>query len=195
VPASGKLLSYLLRHHPEAMGLPMDARGWVAIDALLDALSRHGHVTSRDELAAVVASDDKGRFSLEDGRIRARQGHSVPVELDLVALPPPPRLFHGTVARAWVTIRREGLKRGARHHVHLSSDRETAAKVGARRARPVVLSIDAGSMHAAGHTFFRSENGVWLVEHVPVAFLSEQPDAPAASPQDAKRGRPGWRRD
>ena len=128
---------------------------------------------TRAELEAIVATSDKQRFALSsDGtRIRANQGHSVEVDLALAPATPPERLYHGTVERALGGIRAHGLVRGARHHVHLSADLATATKVGARRGRPVVLVVRAAEMAAAGYAFFRSDNGVWLVEHVPVEFL------------------------
>ena len=126
-----------------------------------------------EELVELVASSDKQRFALSpDGtRIRANQGHSVEVDLQLAAAEPPAILYHGTVLGALPGIRERGLVRGARHHVHLSADLETATKVGARRGKPVILTIRADAMAGEGHVFYRSENGVWLVEHVPPRFV------------------------
>ena len=120
----------------------------------------------------VVATNDKKRFSFSpDGRlIRANQGHSVEVDLGLVPVEPPELLYHGTVERFLDSIRERAL-RGNRHHVHLSADRETAARVGQRRGRPVVLVVEAGRMHNDGQVFYRSENGVWLTEAVPPTYL------------------------
>lgn len=175
---TSRFLSLVLRHKPGVVGLALDAQGWVGVDGLLAALARHGRPLSRAELEAVVAGNDKRRFTFDPAgeRIRANQGHSVAVELDLAALPPPAVLFHGTVARSVGSIRRGGLVKGQRQHVHLSADAETAEKVGARRGRPVVLTVDAGGMHAAGFRFFRSANGVWLTDQVPPVYL----DFPAA---------------
>lgn len=108
---------------------------------------------------------------MENDRIRASQGHTVPVDLGLPPAEPPAYLYHGTVGHALESIRNEGLRPMDRTHVHLSPDRETATKVGARRGRPVVLPVDAGAMHRAGHTFHVSANGVWLTASVPPAFL------------------------
>lgn len=114
---------------------------------------------------------DKQRFSLRGDHIRANQGHSVPVDLQLQPASPPARLYHGTHAGALPDIREGGLRSMNRHHVHLSPDPDTARRVGARRGSPVVLTILAGEMHTAGHLFFVSENGVWLVDTVPPAFI------------------------
>lgn len=170
---ASKFLSLLLRHEPERIGITLDEGGWTDVDDLLDALHAHGVELTRAELDQIVASSDKQRFALSaDGtRIRANQGHSVQVELGLPSLTPPDVLYHGTVDVALPGIRAQGLLKGQRHHVHLSADIETAKKVGGRRGKPVVLAIKAKEMAAAGHSFLRSENGVWLVDHVPVAYL------------------------
>lgn len=168
-----KYLSLHLRHAPERIGVTLEPGGWVAIDRLLDAARRHGFAIRRDELEEVVARNDKQRFAIDAAtdRIRAQQGHSVAVDLDLEPRDPPPTLYHGTVERALAAIRRDGLLKMRRHHVHLSPDVETATRVGARRGTPVILAIDSGAMAAAGFRFFRSGNGVWLVDRVPPEFL------------------------
>jgi len=166
-----KYLSKHLRHQPERIGITLDAQGWVAIDELLHAMARRGLPLTRAELDHVVATNDKRRFAIEGGRIRASQGHTVPVDLGLPPSEPPAYLYHGTVNRVLDAIRNEGLRPMNRTHVHLSADRETATRVGARRGRPVVLSVDAAAMHRAGHTFHVSANGVWLTDAVPPEFL------------------------
>ncbi|MFF9346526.1 RNA 2'-phosphotransferase [Streptomyces sp. NPDC014734] len=166
-----KYLSKHLRHQPERLGIALDAHGWVPIDELLRAMARNNVPLTRAELDHVVATNDKQRFAVEGGRIRASQGHTVPVDLGLPPSDPPAYLYHGTVGHALDAIRREGLRPMNRTHVHLSADRETATRVGARRGRPVVLSVDAAAMHRAGHTFCVSANGVWLTAAVPPAFL------------------------
>ncbi|PNE36409.1 RNA 2'-phosphotransferase [Streptomyces noursei] len=166
-----KYLAKHLRHEPERIGIVLDAQGWASVAALLDAAERHGFPFSRAELEAVVADNDKQRYTLENGRIRANQGHSVRVDLGLPPAVPPGFLFHGTVARSVAAIREEGLRPMSRLAVHLSPDRETASRVGARRGKPVVLTVDAGAMHRAGHVFRVSANGVWLTGHVPPEFL------------------------
>ena len=169
--AGSKLLSLVLRHRPELVGVDLDAGGWVDVDVLLAGLAAHGRPMTRAQLERVVTSDDKQRFLLRDGRIRASQGHSVPVDLGLEPVPPPDVLFHGTPERNVDSVLREGLHRGSRHHVHLSPDVTTATRVGARRGRPRVLEVDALAMARDGAVFLRSENGVWLVDAVPPRYL------------------------
>ncbi|SOE12392.1 putative RNA 2'-phosphotransferase [Streptomyces sp. 2323.1] len=166
-----KYLAKHLRHAPERIGITLDAQGWVPVDALMTAAAQHGFRFSRAELEQVVAGNDKQRYAIEGDRIRANQGHSVRIELDLAPAVPPDRLFHGTVGRRLAAIRAEGLRPMSRHAVHLSPDRETATRVGARRGRPVVLTVDAAAMHRAGHVFQVSANGVWLTDRVPAAYL------------------------
>lgn len=178
--AISKFLSFVLRHQPEAIGVQLDAHGWVEIERLLEQCRAHGRALSRAELEEVVATNAKRRFAIsEDGaRLRASQGHSTAVDLDYEPAAPPEILFHGTVASSLDAIRARGLDRMRRHHVHLSPDVETARAVGARRGRPVVLRVRAGAMHRDGHTFFLSANGVWLTDAVPPSYLElgESPD-------------------
>ncbi len=171
--ATSRYLSYVLRHHPEAIGLTLDPAGWVPIDTLLAALVAHGRPLDRAGLDHLVATSDKKRYEVHNGLIRAAQGHSVDVDLGLPPSEPPAVLFHGTVARNLAAIRAEGLIRGQRRFVHLSPDEDTATVVGARRGRPVILRVDAAGMHADGVVFFRAANGVWLTEHVPPRWLTE----------------------
>lgn len=166
-----KYLSKHLRHQPERIGLTLDEAGWVEIDTLIAACAAHGFRFDREELDHVVVTNDKRRFAIDGTRIRASQGHSIEVDLGLPPATPPPYLFHGTVVRNLDAIRAEGLRPMDRHAVHLSADRETATRVGARRGRPVVLSVDAGGMHKDGQVFRVSENGVWLTDAVPVRYL------------------------
>lgn len=170
---TSKFLSRVLRHAPESVGLALDEAGWVDVQALLGAARRAGVALDRATLHRVVAENDKQRFALSaDGtRIRASQGHSVRVELGLEPTEPPEVLFHGTAERSVDSIRAEGLRPGRRTHVHLSADEATAVAVGGRHGRPVVLRVHAGRMHAAGHAFYRSDNGVWLTDAVPAAYL------------------------
>ncbi|MGA5450145.1 RNA 2'-phosphotransferase [Streptomyces umbrinus] len=166
-----KYLSKHLRHQPERIGLMLDEGGWVEIETLMAAAEAHGFRFTRDELDHVVANNDKRRFAIEGSRIRASQGHSVEVDLGLAAATPPAYLYHGTVGRSLDAIRAEGLRPMNRHDVHLSPDRETATRVGARRGQPVVLSVDAAAMHRDGHEFRVSANGVWLTAAVPARYL------------------------
>jgi putative RNA 2'-phosphotransferase len=169
-----KFLSLVLRHEPGKIGLSLDEAGWVEIDALLAPCERHGVALTRERLGQIVAGSDKQRFAFDatGRRIRASQGHSVPVDLGYDPVTPPTELFHGTVAKFVAAIRAEGLRKGARHHVHLSDDEATAGKVGQRRGAPVVLVVDAAAMHCAGYVFFRSANGVWLTDAVPSQFIT-----------------------
>ncbi|MBC8078274.1 MAG: RNA 2'-phosphotransferase [Chloroflexales bacterium] len=169
-----KYLSKHLRHDPERIGLVLEAGGWVGVDALLDACARARFPISRAELDEVVARNSKQRFSFDPSgeRIRANQGHSVAVDLQLEPQQPPEVLYHGTGERAVATILREGLQKMSRHHVHLSPDTATAHAVGARHGRPLVFEVAAGAMHRAGHAFYQSDNGVWLTDAVPPEFLN-----------------------
>jgi putative RNA 2'-phosphotransferase len=171
---ASKFMSLVLRHEPEKIGLQLDAQGWADVDDLLQRMADHGVVLDRQSLQTVVETNDKQRFALSDDglRIRASQGHSIKVDLGLEALQPPAWLYHGTVARFVGAIREQGLRPGERQHVHLSLDRQTAQQVGARRGAPVILSVDAGRMHADGHVFHRSANGVWLTTHVPPRYIA-----------------------
>ncbi|MCD0443221.1 RNA 2'-phosphotransferase [Glycomyces sp. A-F 0318] len=162
-----KYLSRHLRHEPGRIGITLDEQGWVEVDVLLKALADRNFRVSPEELEEVVERNDKQRFAMRDGRIRANQGHTVEVDLGLEPAEPPPVLFHGTTGAYLEGIRTEGLKAMDRHAVHLSPDRETAVKVGSRRGKPVVLVVDAARMSREGHVFHRSENGVWLTGHVP----------------------------
>ncbi|ATW49435.1 RNA 2'-phosphotransferase [Streptomyces peucetius] len=166
-----KYLSKHLRHQPDRIGITLDENGWVEIDELMRAAAEHGFRFTRAELDHVVAVNDKRRFTIEGSRIRANQGHTVDVDLGLPPAQPPEYLYHGTVASSLDAIRAEGLRPMARHDVHLSPDRETATRVGARRGRPVVLSVHAGAMHRAGLVFRVSANGVWLTASVPREFI------------------------
>jgi len=171
-----KFLSYVLRHEPQAIGIQLDSQGWVDINTLIEGAAGHGRTLLRDEVLAVVASNDKQRFAVSaDGcRIRANQGHSTrSVAIEHVRKEPPARLYHGTASRFLDSIRRDGLIAGSRHHVHLSQQRQTAIEVGRRYGSPVVLEVDAAKMHEQGFSFFQADNGVWLTERVPVAFLLE----------------------
>lgn len=168
-----KALSYWLRHKPEAAGLRLDQSGWAPVDAVMAALSRAGLTDRLEDLLRTVAENDKNRFelSLDERSIRARQGHSLAIDLEWPVADPPEYLFHGTVERFLEPIFAEGLKPMARHHVHLSPDVATAAKVGARRGDAVILKVAARRMSADGHVFFLSSNQVWLTDAVPRHYL------------------------
>jgi putative RNA 2'-phosphotransferase len=166
---SSKFLSLVLRHAPETIGLRLDAEGWANVHELLELANAAGHPLSEEVLRQVVAHNDKRRFALSaDGtRIRASQGHSIVVDLGLVASVPPALLYHGTARANVDSILELGLVRGSRNHVHLSLDVATAKRVGQRHGSPVVFEVDARGLHQRGSEFYLSENGVWLTDHVP----------------------------
>ena len=168
-----KFLSFVLRHQPDAAGIELDASGWAKVKDLLAGCEKARRGMTRDELESLVATNAKKRFEFSsDGNfIRASQGHSVEVDLQYEPMAPPDVLYHGTATRFLDPIRAEGLRKMNRHHVHLSATTKPALEVGARYGKPVLLTIRAAAMHEAGHAFFRSTNGVWLVEHVPAEFI------------------------
>ncbi len=170
-----KFLSFVLRHQPQAIGLALDESGWADVGELIDKAAKAGKRYTPELIAEIVATSDKKRFTLsEDGtRIRAAQGHSVDVDLGLTPVVPPPLLYHGTATRFLESIRAQGLRPGSRQQVHLSGDVETARKVGMRHGSPAVLVIQAVRMHDAGFAFYRADNGVWLTDHVPHAYIEE----------------------
>jgi putative RNA 2'-phosphotransferase len=170
-----KYLSKHLRHEPQRIGLKLAPGGWVSVDELLAACKNHSLPINPAELKEVVDNNDKKRFSFDEtgSLIRANQGHSVEVDLQLEAVVPPDVLYHGTGHGAVEAILREGLRKMSRHHVHLSTDITTAKKVGTRHGRPVVFTVDAAAMHEEGYTFYCSENGVWLVDNVPPEYLQQ----------------------
>lgn len=168
-----KTLSYWLRHRPDEARLTLDAQGWASVDDVLAALGAARLPGDIDALLTVVEQSDKQRFELSAdlSRIRARQGHSVSVELDLAPVAPPPVLYHGTVERFLDAILAEGLSKMRRHHVHLSPDLETAQRVGARRGKAIILEVNALAMHGDGNLFYVTENKVWLTDAAPPRYL------------------------
>lgn len=184
---TSKFLSLVLRHRPESIGITLDAEGWTDLDLLVERANAAGSRLSRSAVEEVVRTNDKQRFALSsDGRlIRAQQGHSTSaVSLTFELAEPPPLLFHGTADRNVPSIREHGLRPGGRHHVHLSADRSTALAVGARHGKAVVLLIGSDRMRRHGHSFYRSGNGVWLVDRVPPdSILEWDLDGPAGKPE------------
>jgi putative RNA 2'-phosphotransferase len=172
-----KFLSFVLRHHPEAIGLTLDANGWVDINELIEKANYHNRANplTRALIDEVVASNDKQRFAIsEDGaRIRANQGHSVGIDLQLKPMEPPEVLYHGTATRFLTGILKDGLQAQQRQYVHLSKDIQTATQVGQRYGKPVVLKIKARLMHGQGFMFYLSQNGVWLTDAVPAQYIEQ----------------------
>lgn len=168
-----KLLSFVLRHRPDRLGLTLDPQGWVAISDLLEALHKDGKIITLRQLQQVVAENDKQRFTIDptQQRIRANQGHSIPIDLALEPTTPPAVLYHGTAKRYMPSIQQKGLLKGTRQHVHLSVDQNTAYKVGSRHGKPIILVVDTTAMLADQYLFYCSENGVWLIDHVPAQYL------------------------
>ncbi len=168
-----KFLSLVLRHKPEVIGITLDENGWVEVDELIRKAQRKNKPVTHEVLQQVVVNNNKQRFAFsEDGRrIRANQGHSVKINLGYEPTVPPAILFHGTGRKYVDSILQSGLVKKARHHVHLSSDEATALTVGRRHGKPFIFQVLAGQMHADGHHFYVSDNGVWLTEAVPVQYL------------------------
>lgn len=171
---TSKFLSLVLRHAPETIGLKLDENGWAQVNELIAAANRAGVHLDEKLLNDVVEQNDKKRFAFsEDGsRIRASQGHSIDIELALERVEPPAMLYHGTASRFIESIKEKGIIKGKRQHVHLSSNEDTATKVGSRHGKPVVLKIESGRMHNEGFEFFLSANGVWLTDSVPVQYIT-----------------------
>jgi len=163
-----KHLALVLRHDPKSIGISMDSNGWVSV---LD-LCKKMPIELAD-LEEIVRTDSKGRYSFSDdkSKIRANQGHSIEVDVQLKEAVPPEFLYHGTGKKSVDSIYKDGLKKMSRLHVHLSDNPETAVSVGSRHGVPVVFKVHALEMYEQGHVFYRSENGVWLTDHVPPKFL------------------------
>ena len=173
IVATSKFLSKYLRHAPEELGLELKTGGWASVDDLLIACKNKNFPISYDELVECVEKNDKKRFSfdLTGDWIRANQGHSIEIDLQLEPKQPPDVLYHGTADKFVDSIFAEGINKGNRHHVHLSIDVATAKKVGSRRGKPKVFHVDALKMSRQGFIFYCSDNGVWLTEFVPPDFL------------------------
>lgn len=169
-----KLLSYILRHSPETIGLKLDENGWADVDELIAKFDLYERRIDFELLDYIVENNDKKRFAFNEGktRIRASQGHSISIELNLDEVEPLECLYHGTVEKFLSDIEAQGLQKMSRQHVHLSADRETANKVGNRRGKPIILTINSGAMHRAGYKFYLSDNNVWLTDVVPAEFIT-----------------------
>jgi putative RNA 2'-phosphotransferase len=173
-----KFLSLILRHKPESIGVSISPHGWVKIDELIKAAQKHRIDLTKKLIDEVITTNDKQRFTYSsDGEsIRANQGHSVNIELELEPIKPPDILYHGTAVQFVKNIRKKGLLKMNRQHVHLSLLKKTAYDVGKRHGKPIILTIDAQRMTQNGYEFYLSKNGVWLTKHVPPQYLQEEQD-------------------
>lgn len=169
-----RLLSKALRHEPEVLNIKLDQAGWTSTSVLISNLKKIGYDIDLTSLEFIVDNNDKKRFTLSSDKkkIRAAQGHSVAIDLQLAAKKPPHTLFHGTATHNLASIFRDGLISGSRQHVHLSKDQETALKVGSRHGRPMILKVAAAQAFDDGVEFYEADNGVWLTKALPKAYIS-----------------------
>lgn len=172
---TSKFISLILRHQPEVIGITLDEHGWADVEELIAGVSRT-HPLTMELLEEIVDTDEKQRYSFNEDKtlIRANQGHSIPVDVELPELKPPAVLYHGTGGKYVPSIDRQGLLPKSRLYVHLSADRETAVQVGRRHGVPVVYTVQAEEMSKAGYPFYRSVNGVWLTKTVPAEYLRKE---------------------
>lgn len=169
---TSKYLCLILRHKPETIGITLDAHGWANVKDLIKGVNKT-HKLDMEMLEEIVATDDKQRYSFNEDKtkIRANQGHSVNVDVELEEVKPPEHLFHGTATKYIKDIRKQGLIPKSRLYVHLSGDTETALKVGERHGNPVIYCVNALEMYNNGYKFYKSANGVWLTKSVPLEYL------------------------
>jgi putative RNA 2'-phosphotransferase len=170
---TSKFIALILRHKPEAIGITLDEHGWANVDELIKGIAKQ-QPFDMAMLEEIVADDEKQRYSFNEDKtlIRANQGHSIPVDVELEEKEPPEILYHGTGIKYKSSIEKEGLIPKSRLYVHLSADRETALKVGKRHGSPVVFTVNAARMHKDGYKFYISKNGVWLTKAVPAKYLT-----------------------
>lgn len=171
---TSKFISLILRHRPEVIGIEIDEYGWADTDSLIEGINRSGKYTiDRKTLEKIVEEDEKQRYKISDDgkKIRANQGHSINVKVEMEKKEPPKMLYHGTGEQNVEPIRNNGIVPKSRLYVHLSKDEETAVSVGKRHGKPVVLKIKTGDMYKEGYEFFISSNGVWQTKNVPVKFI------------------------
>ena len=148
---TSKFISLILRHKPEAIGIALDEHGWANVQELIDGVNRTGaHWLDMETLEEIVQTDEKQRYSFNEDHtlIRANQGHSIQVDVELEEKTPPDVLWHGT---------------GEKY----------VKKVGSRHGRPVIYRIDCKRMSEDGCKFYLSANGVWLTVAVPVQYLEK----------------------
>lgn len=168
-------LSRILRHEPEIVGITIDKYGWADVKKLLQGMREKGRTIDEELLEKIVREDNKQRYSFNENhtKIRANQGHSIPVEVEMTQATPPDVLYHGTATRFLSNIMTQGILPMSRLFVHLSGDVETAMAVGARHGNPVVLTIDTVKMREDGYLFYLSENHVWNIGKVPPQYFSK----------------------
>lgn len=166
-------MSLILRHKPEAIGISLDEHGWANVNDLIAGIAKDNEF-NMDILEEIVRTDEKQRYSFNFDKtlIRANQGHSIPVDVELEEKVPPEILWHGTGEKYVDSIEAQGLIPKSRLYVHLSRDEITAVKVGQRHGNPVLYQIKAKKMFEAGYRFYLSVNGVWLTKEVPVKYLT-----------------------
>ena len=171
---TSKYISLILRHKPEVIGIALDEHGWANVSELLAGINKT-QPFSIEQLEKIVRTDSKKRYSFNEDKtlIRANQGHSIPVDVELPEKQPPAILYHGTGEKYVSSIARQGLIPKSRLYVHLSQDSDTAIKVGARHGKPVVYRVAARKMAEDGYKFYLSVNGVWLTKEVPMKYLSK----------------------
>ena len=167
-----RYLCLILRHKPETIGISLDNHGWANVKDLIAGVSKT-HKLDMEMLEEIVATDEKQRYSFNEDKtmIRANQGHSVNVDVELEEAVPPQYLYHGTATKYMDSIWKDGLVSKSRLYVHLSADTETAINVGERHGKPMVFRIRSKAMHDQGFKFYKSQNGVWLTKNVPVGFI------------------------
>lgn len=166
-------ISLVLRHKPDEAHITLDEHGWANVEELLAGINDTGRKIDMEILKEIVRTDNKQRYSFNEDKtlIRANQGHSIPVDVELEEKQPPQFLYHGTADRFLDSIMLEGLKPMSRLYVHLSKDEETAVKVGKRHGKPVVLKISAEEMYYDGKKFYLSQNGVWLTKYIEKKYI------------------------
>jgi len=171
---TSRYLSLILRHKPEVIGITLDEHGWANVEELIAGISKTQPL-DMELLDKIVQTDNKQRYSFNEDKtlIRANQGHSIPVDVELQRVTPPEILFHGTGEKYTDSIDQIGLIPKSRLYVHLSGDEATAVTVGSRHGKPVVYRVATGEMEKAGFEFYRSVNGVWLTKVVPVRYLDK----------------------
>ena len=168
-----KYMSLILRHKPEVIGIELDEYGWANTDDLINGIGKDNQGFNFESLEEIVKTDNKQRYSFNDDKtlIRANQGHSIPVDVELEEKCPPDFLYHGTGEKYVESIDKIGLIPKSRLYVHLSKDIDTAEQVGKRHGKEIVYKVNAGKMYKDGYKFFLSVNNVWLTKEVPVKYL------------------------